>query len=85
MWRWLAPVSVTLNGQAIKPIVCRAKNSSAMPLGDDNGAPDADVFEVTVPATSVFTSNLVVAAFASTAGVSTAPNQTTGQSAVTTE
>jgi hypothetical protein len=80
-----APVSVTLNGQAIKPIVCRAKNSSAMPLGDDSGAPDADVFEVTVPATSVFTSNLVVATFTSTASVSTAHNQTTGQSAVTTE
>jgi hypothetical protein len=36
-----------------------------MPLGADNGAPDADVFEVTVPETSVLTSNILVANFAS--------------------
>ncbi len=61
----LAPVSVTLNGNAIGPVVQRIKNASAMPLGADNGAPDADVFEVTVPATSVLTSNILVASFAS--------------------
>jgi len=61
----LAPVSVTLNGNAIGPVVRRVENSSAMPLGADNGAPDADVFEVTVPETSVLTTNILVASFAS--------------------
>lgn len=61
----LAPVQVTLNGQSIGPIVRRVENTTAMPLGADNGAPDADVFEVTVPESSVLTSNLVVATFGS--------------------
>jgi hypothetical protein len=61
----LAPVSVTLNGIAIGPVVRLVGNASAIPLGADNGAPDADVFEVAVPETSVLTSNLIVASFAS--------------------
>jgi hypothetical protein len=61
----LAPVSVTLNGNAVGPVVRRVGNTSAVPLGADNGAPDADVFEVTVPETSVLTSNILVANFAS--------------------
>ncbi|MDR3460130.1 MAG: glycoside hydrolase family 31 protein [Verrucomicrobiae bacterium] len=61
----LAPVAVTLNGNAIGPIVRRVGNASAMPLGAENGAPDADVFEVTVPATPVLAGNLLVATFAS--------------------
>jgi hypothetical protein len=61
----LAPVSVTLNGNAIGLVVRRVENSSAMPLGADNGAPDGDVFEVTVPETSVLTSNILIADFAS--------------------
>jgi hypothetical protein len=61
----LAPISVTLNGNEIGPVVRRVGNTSAMPLGADNGAPDADVFEMTLPETSVLTSNLLVASFAS--------------------
>ncbi|TAL00854.1 MAG: DUF5110 domain-containing protein [Verrucomicrobia bacterium] len=61
----LAPASVTLNGHTIGPVVRRVKNASAMPLGADNGAPDGDVFEVTLPKTSVLTTNLLVASFAS--------------------
>jgi len=60
----LAPLSVTLNGNAIGPVVRRVRNASTMPLGDDCGAPDADVFDVTLPAGSVFTTNLLVATFA---------------------
>jgi len=59
----LAPTSVTLNGQSIGPIMRRIKNASAMPLGADNGAPDADVFEIVIPTTSVLTSNLLIASF----------------------
>jgi len=61
----LTPTQVTLNGQTIGPVIRRIRNATAMPLGADNGAPDADVFEVTVPETSVLTSNLIVATFAS--------------------
>ena len=61
----LAPVEVTLNGETIGPSVRRIRNTSAMPLGADNGAPDADVFEVSLPETSVQASNVVQAAFAS--------------------
>ncbi|HTB84161.1 MAG TPA: TIM-barrel domain-containing protein [Candidatus Sulfotelmatobacter sp.] len=60
----LAPAFVSLNGNSIGPVVRRVRNDSAMPLGAEDGAPDADVFEVTVPATSVLTSNLIVARFA---------------------
>jgi len=60
----LAPVSVTLNGQPIGPVVRRVKNISAMPLGADNGAPDADVFEVVVPSSPVTSSNVLIASFA---------------------
>jgi len=63
----LAPAAVTLNGNAIGPVVRRVKNGSAMPLGAENGAPDADVFEITLPASPVLSSNLVVASFASAA------------------
>lgn len=59
------PTLVTLNGQSISPVLQRIRNASAMPLGDDAGAPDTDVFEVTVPARSVASSNLIVAMFAS--------------------
>lgn len=63
----LAVTSVTLNGQPLGPIVRRVKNASAMPLGADNGAPDADVFEVTVPSRPVASSNVLVASFTSSA------------------
>jgi Glycosyl hydrolases family 31/PA14 domain/Domain of unknown function (DUF5110) len=61
----LTPTQVTLNGQSIGPVLRRIKNATAMPLGDEAGAPDAEVFEVTVPASSVFLSNFIVATFAS--------------------
>jgi hypothetical protein len=61
----LAPAQVTVNGQATGPVIRRAQNATAMPLGADNGAPDADSFEVTLPEGSVAASNLVVAAFQS--------------------
>jgi hypothetical protein len=61
----LAPMQITLNGQSLGPVVRRIKNASAMPLGADNGSPDADVFEVTVPESSILASNLIVARFAS--------------------
>jgi alpha-glucosidase (family GH31 glycosyl hydrolase) len=61
----LAPAQVTLNGQPIGPVVRRVKNTTAMPLGAENGAPDADVFEITIPKSSVLASNYLVATFAS--------------------
>jgi alpha-glucosidase (family GH31 glycosyl hydrolase) len=63
----LTPMLVTVNGQAVGPIVRRIKNATTMPLGSDVGAPDADVFDVQLPAGSVLASNLVVATFASDA------------------
>lgn len=71
----LAPSSVTVNGVAAGPVVRRAKNTSGMPLGAEDGAPDADVFEVTVPATPVQSTNLLVARFVSAAGSSTSPTK----------
>jgi alpha-glucosidase (family GH31 glycosyl hydrolase) len=61
----LAPAQITLNGQTLGSALRRIKNSSAMPLGADNGAPDADTFEITLPETSVLTSNLIIASFVS--------------------
>jgi hypothetical protein len=61
----LVPSQVTLNGQSIGPVLQRIKNASAMPLGDLVGAPDADVFELTVPAGPVASSNVIVARFES--------------------
>ncbi|HXI72846.1 MAG TPA: TIM-barrel domain-containing protein [Verrucomicrobiae bacterium] len=60
----LTPVSATLNGNAIGPIVRCVKNISTMPLGADNGAPDGDIFEVTIPQSPVLASNLLIANFA---------------------
>jgi len=57
------PVSVKLNGRAIGPIIHHAINSSATPLGADDGAPDGDVFEVKVPQASVLKKNCLVADF----------------------
>src|SRR5690242_15739920 len=59
----MAPAQVTLNGQPIGPAVRRVKDTTAMPLGAENGAPDADVFEITIPESSVLSSNLLVATF----------------------
>ena len=51
--------------QAVGPVIRHVKNSTAMPIGSDCGAPDADVFDVAIPASSVLSSNLVIATFAS--------------------
>lgn len=64
----LVPSQMTVNGQPASPALQRIRNSSAMPLGDQAGAPDADVFEITVPAGSVTSSNLIVARFEPAAG-----------------
>jgi len=61
----LAPDSVTLNGIPLPGVLRHVANKSSMPLGADNGAPDADVFEITTPSLSVLTSNLLVAHFTS--------------------
>ena len=61
----LAPTQITLNGRPISSIIRRVKNTTAMPLGADNGAPDADAFEMTLPESPVTSSNLIVAAFTS--------------------
>jgi alpha-glucosidase (family GH31 glycosyl hydrolase) len=59
------PTQVTWNGQSIGPVVRWVKNVTAMPLGAEEGAPDADVFEVRIPAVSVASTNLIVASFSS--------------------
>ena len=59
------PSQITVNGQLITSIIRHVQNTTAMPLGADNGAPDGDVFEVTLPESSVLGSNLVTATFAS--------------------
>ncbi len=64
----LAPAQITLNGQPIGPIITRVKNTTTMPLGADNGSPEADVFEVTLPENSITSSNLLVATFSSSIG-----------------
>ncbi len=61
----LAPAQVTVNGYPAGYVVRRIKNTTAMPLGAYNGAPDGDVFEVTLPESPVLSSNLVTATFSS--------------------
>jgi hypothetical protein len=60
-----SPTQVSVNGQPVGPALRRIKNATAMPLGDEAGAPDADLFEVTVPANAVTSSNFIVATFTS--------------------
>lgn len=64
----LAPSSVTLNGVPLGSVVRHAADSSSMPLGADNGAPDGDIFEITTPRLSVLTSNVLVAHFSAVNG-----------------
>ncbi len=61
----LAPVQVMANDQLVGPMVRLVRNETAMPLGARNGAPDADTFEVTLPASPVNSTNLIQASFAS--------------------
>ena len=57
------PQTITLNGQPVGPVILKVKNTTAMPLGADIGAPDADVYEITLPPTAVTTTNLLIARF----------------------
>jgi len=60
----LAPAQVRLNGKSLSTPVQRLnRNASAMPLGDPAGAPDADVFEVSLSAASVSHRQAVVMYF----------------------
>ncbi len=61
----LLPTEVSVNGEKIDvPIHRLARDAMAMPFGDKAGAPDADVFELTLPAAPVTTSDTVEISFA---------------------
>jgi hypothetical protein len=50
----LAPEQIKASGKKINTPVHRLnRDVMAMPFGDKTGAPDADVFEITLPATPV--------------------------------
>jgi Domain of unknown function (DUF5110) len=56
----LTPVAVEINDQKTSvPVRHLARAESAMPLGDPPGAPDGDVFEISLPATPVAQSQSV--------------------------
>ena len=56
--------NVRVNGKKINaPIHRLNRNVTAMPFGDQTGAPDADVFELTLPAASVYKSQSVEISF----------------------
>jgi alpha-D-xyloside xylohydrolase len=60
----LAPAQIKANGKKINaPIHRLNRDATAMPLGDKTGAPDADVFELTLPAASVSKSQSVEISF----------------------
>ena len=61
----LAPAQVRVNGKNINAPVHRVnRDATAMPFGDPAGAPDADVFEVTLPAAPVSHPQAVEVSFA---------------------
>lgn len=62
-----APVQIKINGQVAASAVRLIRNETGMPLGAKNGAPDADCFEVTLPAGPVTSANVLEASFASAA------------------
>jgi hypothetical protein len=48
------PAQVAINGRKINlSIQWLKRDAAAMPLGDPTGAPDGDVFEISLPATPV--------------------------------
>ena len=50
----LAPVRSTINGRQIRsPFRRIARDNTAMPFGDPSGAPDADIWELTLPVAAV--------------------------------
>jgi PKD repeat protein len=61
----LAPAQIMLNGQFAAPALRLIHNETAMPLGAKNGAPDADCFEVALPARPVTAGNYLEVSFAS--------------------
>ena len=61
----LAPVHVRVNGEQINAQINRLQqDAAAMPFGDPAGAPDSDVFEVTLPAAPVTQGQSVDISFA---------------------
>jgi len=61
----LAPADIKVNGETLNvPIHHLSRDATAMPLGDPTGAPDADVFEITLPAAPVSRGQSVEIAFA---------------------
>jgi hypothetical protein len=61
----LAPADVRVNGEKINAQIHLLKHdAAAMPFGDKSGAPDADVFEITLPAAPVARSQSVEIPFA---------------------
>ncbi len=56
----LAPTDVRVNGEKINSLIRPLnRDAAAMPFGDKSGAPDGDVFEVSLPATPVSQSQSV--------------------------
>jgi len=56
----LMPTDVKVNGKQIKAQVHRlSRDAAAMPFGDRSGAPDADVFEISLPSAPVSESQTV--------------------------
>ena len=58
-----ADVSAKLNGKLLTTPVRLPRNESAMPFGDERGAPDGDVFEIKLPAQTVKTAMAVTIDF----------------------
>ncbi len=59
-----SPPQVAINGKKIElPIRWLKRDAAAMPLGDPAGAPDGDVFEISLPATPVSHSQSVEISF----------------------
>ncbi len=61
----LAPTEIKVNGQKTNiPVRRLVRAETAMPFGDKSGAPDGDVFEISLPATPVSQSQSVEISFA---------------------
>jgi len=56
----LTPTDVRVNGKKMKAQIHRlSRDAAAMPFGDGSGAPDADVFEISLPSATVSESQSV--------------------------
>ena len=61
----LMPTGANINGRKLNsPVQRRERNAAAMPFGDSAGAPDGDVFEVSLPANRVSRMQTVEVSFA---------------------